>query len=97
MDRQSYVYLLASRPYVTLYIGLTSDLLARLLQHREKIAEGFTKRCNVTQLVWYEAHEDIMAAIKREKQLKEWKRVWKIELIQKTNQHWRDLFDDIVG
>ena len=97
MDRQSYVYLLASKPYGTLYIGVTSDLLARLWQHREKMAEGFTKRYNVTQLVWYEAHEDIRAAIKREKQLKEWKRVWKIELIQKTNPHWRDLFDDIVG
>jgi putative endonuclease len=95
MDRQSYVYLLASKPYGTLYIGVTSDLLARLWQHREKIGEGFTKQYNVTQLVWYEAHEDIMAAIKREKQLKEWKRVWKIELIQKTNPHWRDLFDDI--
>jgi putative endonuclease len=95
MDRQSYVYLLASKPYGTLYIGVTADLLQRVWQHREKVADGFTKRYGVTQLVWYEVHEDIMAAITREKQLKEWKRAWKIELIQKTNPYWRDLFDDI--
>jgi putative endonuclease len=95
MDRQSYVYLLASKPYGTLYIGVTADLLQRVWQHREKTADGFTKRYGVTQLVWYEVHEDIMAAITREKQLKEWKRAWKIELIQKTNPYWRDLFDDI--
>jgi putative endonuclease len=95
MDRQSYVYLLASKPYGTLYIGVTADLLQRVWQHREKIEDGFTKRYGVTQLVWYEVHEDIMAAITREKQLKEWKRAWKIELIQKTNPYWRDLFEDI--
>jgi putative endonuclease len=95
MGRQSYVYLLASKPYGTLYIGVTADLLQRVWQHREKTADGFTKRYGVTQLVWYEVHDDIMAAITREKQLKEWKRAWKIELIQKTNPYWRDLFEDI--
>jgi len=95
MDRQIYVYLLASKPYGTLYIGVTGDLIQRVWQHREKTAGGFTKQYSVTQLVWFETHEDIMAAISREKQLKEWKRAWKIELIQRSNPYWRDLFDEI--
>jgi putative endonuclease len=97
MDKHSYVYLLASRPYGTLYIGVTSDLVRRVWEHREGLVAGFTKRYGVKELVWYEVHGDIMEAIKREKQLKEWKRGWKIELIQKTNPHWRDLFSDICG
>jgi putative endonuclease len=97
MDKYSYVYLLASRPYGTLYIGVTSDLIKRVWEHREGLVTGFTKRYGVKNLAWYEVHEDIMAAITREKQLKEWKRAWKIELIQKTNPHWRDLFSVICG
>ncbi|WP_332876188.1 GIY-YIG nuclease family protein [Massilia sp. S19_KUP03_FR1] len=97
MDKYSYVYLLASRPYGTLYIGVTSDLIKRVWEHREGFVSGFTKQYNVKQLVWYEMHGYIMAAITREKQLKEWQRAWKIELIQKTNPHWRDLFSDICG
>ena len=95
MDKYSYVYLLASRPYGTLYAGVTSDLVQRVCQHREHLVAGFTKTYAVDQLVWFETHEDIMAAITREKQIKEWKRIWKIELIQKSNPHWRDLYDDI--
>jgi len=95
MDKYSYVYLLASRPYGTLYAGVTSDLVQRVWQHREHLVAGFTKTYAVDQLVWFETHEDIMAAITREKQIKEWKRIWKIELIQKSNPHWRDLYDDI--
>ena len=97
MDKYSYVYLLASRPYGTLYIGVTSDLVKRVWEHRGEFVGGFTKQYGVKHLVWYEMHEDIMAAITREKQLKEWKRAWKIELIQKANPHWRDLFSDICG
>lgn len=97
MDRSSYVYLLASKPYGTLYLGVTSDLIKRVWQHREKFVAGFTKKYAVDQLVWYEIHGDIMEAIKREKQLKEWRRAWKIELVQEHNPHWRDLFDDICG
>jgi len=97
MDRDSYVYLLASKPYGTLYLGVTSDLIQRVWQHREKFVKGFTTRYSVSLLVWYEIHGDIMEAIKREKQLKEWKREWKIDLVQEKNPHWRDLFDDIVG
>ena len=97
MDKYSYVYLLASKPYGTLYIGVTSDLVQRVWQHREHCVPGFTTKYNVSQLVWFETHEDIMEAITREKQMKEWKRAWKIELIQKANPHWRDLYDDICG
>ena len=83
MDKQSYVYMLANRRYGTLYVGVTSDLVRRAWQHREKLTGGFTKQYNVKMLVWYETHADILEAIKREKQIKHWTRVWKIELIQK--------------
>jgi putative endonuclease len=97
MHNYSYVYILASKPYGTLYTGVTGDLIQRVWQHREHCVAGFTSRYAVDQLVWYETHEDIMAAITREKQIKEWKRAWKIELIQKDNPHWRDLYVDICG
>jgi putative endonuclease len=96
MPRYSYVYILASGRYGTLYIGVTSDLLKRIWLHREGLAEGFTKRYGVKYLVWYEMHDDIMSAITREKQLKEWKRGWKIELIHESNPHWRDLYLELV-
>ena len=97
MDKYSYVYLLASRRYGTLYIGVTSDLVKRVWQHRQHYGAGFTSKYAVDQLVWFETHEDITAAITREKQLKEWKRAWNIELIQQPNPYWRDLYDDICG
>ena len=97
MDKVSYVYIMASGRYGTLYIGVTSDLIRRVWQHREGLAEGFTKQYQVKQLVWFEQHTDIYAAITREKQIKGWRRDWKIELIQKTNPLWRDLFQDICA
>jgi putative endonuclease len=97
MDRSSYVYMLASGLNGTLYVGVTSDLVKRVWQHREGLAEGFTKRYRVKMLVWYEIHADIMEAIRREKQIKKWDRSWRVELIQKTNPRWRDLYADIVG
>lgn len=96
MDKSSYVYILASRPYGTLYIGVTSDLIKRVWQHREGLVAGFTKRHDVKHLVWYETHTDITAAITREKQLKHWNRDWKINLIQSANPSWRDLYSEIV-
>jgi putative endonuclease len=96
MPRSAYVYILASGRYGTLYIGVTSDLIKRIWQHREGLAEGFTKRHQVKYLVWYEVHGDIMAAITREKQLKEWRRAWKLELIHEHNPLWRDLYLDLV-
>jgi len=95
MDKPSYVYMLASRPYGTLYIGVTSDLIKRIWQHKEASIASFTKTHDVKHLVWYEIHTEIRAAITREKQLKRWNRDWKINLIQTNNPEWLDLFADI--
>jgi len=87
-----YVYLLASQPYGTLYIGTTSDLARRIWEHKKKLAPGFTKRYGVDQLVWVEVHQSVAAALRSEKQLEEWKRDWKINLIERDNPHWIDLY-----
>ena len=97
VERQSYVYMLASECYGTLYVGVTSDLMKRVWQHREGLADGFTKQYKVKRLVWFETHGDIVAAITREKQLKKWARAWKVALIQETNPDWHDLYDDFTA
>jgi putative endonuclease len=86
---------LASGLNGTLYVGVTSNLVKRVWEHKENLVAGFTKRYGVKNLVWYEVHEEIEAAIAREKRLKKWHRAWKIKLIQKTNPRWRDLYADI--
>jgi putative endonuclease len=96
LSKNYYVYLLASGRNGTLYTGVTSDLIKRAWQHREALAEGFTKKYDVKQLVWYEVHGDALAAITREKQIKKWNRSWKIRLIQEQNPLWRDLYEDIA-
>ena len=95
MSRNAYVYMLASKPQGTLYVGVTSDLKRRVYEHRERMHEGFTKEYNVTRLVWFEAHEEIRKAIGREKRLKHWNRAWKISLIEEDNPQWLDLYDSI--
>ena len=95
--KQPAVYILATGKRGTLYIGVTSNLLARTWQHREHMIDGFTKRYNVTLLVWYELHGTMDTAILREKQLKKWNREWKLRLVQESNPDWRDLWNDIVG
>ena len=95
MDKQPAVYILASKRNGTLYIGVTSDLVKRVWEHRNNLVEGFTKRYNVHRLVWYELHERMESAIVREKRLKNWKRKWKLQLIESMNPQWRDLWDDI--
>ncbi len=90
------VYILASKPYGTLYIGVTRCLVGRVLQHREEFFEGFTKRYGVKMLVYYEAFEDVRVAIQREKSLKRWPRAWKINLIERDNPHWTDLFPGLI-
>jgi len=95
--KQPAVYILASGRNGTLYTGVTSDLVQRVWQHREHLAEGFTKEHGVTQLVWFEMCGTMDAAITREKQIKAWKRDWKIQLIEKGNAYWRDFWADIVG
>lgn len=88
---QPCVYILASRRHGTLYVGVTSNLLARVVQHREGLIPGFTQRYGVTRLVWYEVDEAIEAAILREKRIKEWRRAWKINLVEAQNEDWSDL------
>jgi putative endonuclease len=97
MDKPSYVYILASGCYGNLYVGVTSDLLRRAWQHREGLADGFTKKYAIKQLVWYETHSCILAAITREKQIKKWNRDWKVNLIQCVNSQWRDLYEDLAA
>jgi putative endonuclease len=97
MDKSSYVYILASGLNGTLYIGVTSNLIKRVWEHREGVVDGFSKQYGVKNLVWYEIHTEIMEAIRREKQIKKWERSWKVELIQQSNPRWRDLYADITG
>jgi putative endonuclease len=90
-----FVYLLASKPYGTLYIGLTTNLSRRVSEHKNKLVPGFTAKYGVDRLVWFEIHDDREAALRREKQLKEWQRDWKINLIEANNRHWVDLYQDL--
>ena len=94
--RSYYTYILASKIGGTLYIGVTNDLIRRVHEHREGLADGFTKKYAVHRLVYFEAHDDIEAAIRREKQLKKWNRAWKIRLIEETNPNWSDLYPGIA-
>jgi putative endonuclease len=95
--KQYFVYILASKKNGTLYIGITSDLLGRVWQHKNKVVDGFTKKYDVSSLVYYEQTEDVRSALSREKQLKNWKRKWKIELIEKENPKWIDMYDTMTG
>jgi putative endonuclease len=96
MNKQPAVYILASKRNGTLYIGVTSDLVKRIWQHKNNMLEGFTKRYSVHQLVWYELHSSMQSAIEREKRMKGWKREWKLELIESMNPKWQDLYHKIV-
>jgi putative endonuclease len=96
MSKTPCVYILASQRNGTLYIGVTSDLLKRVWQHRNNLVEGFTKRYEVHSLVWYETHETLESAITREKNIKKWNREWKLSLIEKSNPLWNDLFDHLT-
>lgn len=95
--KQPAVYILASQRNGTLYIGVTSDLIKRIWEHKNDLVEGFTQKYKVHQLVYFEQHLDTLTAITREKQLKKWNRDWKPALIEKSNPDWRDLWGDIVG
>jgi putative endonuclease len=92
-----YFYLLASKKYGTLYLGVTSDLVRRGYEHRTKAVEGFTARYGVDRLVWFETHDDVVTAIAREKELKKWRRNWKISLIEEQNPDWVDLYPGIAS
>ena len=96
MKDQAYVYILASRKHGTLYIGVTSNLVQRVWQHKHNEFEGFTSKYSVHHLVYYEMTESIRTAIEREKQLKKWNRKWKVNLIESMNPNWRDLFEGLI-
>ncbi|NDK38029.1 GIY-YIG nuclease family protein [Pseudoxanthomonas gei] len=97
MDKQPATYILASERNGTLYIGVTSNLIARVWQHREHVVEGFTSKYEVSVLVWYEFHSAMEEAILREKRIKNWNRAWKIRLIEEKNPYWNDLWNEIAG
>ena len=92
-----YVYLLASRKYGTLYLGVTNDIIRRVYEHKTDAAPGFTSRYNVKRLVWFEIYADVISAISREKNLKKCRRDWKIRLIEENNPDWLDLYDGIAA
>jgi putative endonuclease len=92
-----YVYLLASQRNGTLYLGVTRDLVRRVYEHRTKAKPGFTSRYGVARLVWFEIYDDPVSAISREKELKKWKRAWKLRLIEESNPQWLDRFEEIAG
>ena len=96
MTKQPAVYILTSARNGTLYIGVTSNLIKRIWEHKNNLVDGFTKRHGVHHLVWFELHENMDSAIEREKNLKEWKRLWKLNLVERNNPDWRDLYDDII-
>jgi putative endonuclease len=97
MEKAFFVYMLASGRNGTLYVGVTSNLVQRVWQHREELMKGFTQKYGVKDLVWYEPHESAEGAITREKQIKKWNRSWKIRLIEAENPYWNDLYAQIVG
>ncbi|MGB0720109.1 MAG: GIY-YIG nuclease family protein [Bdellovibrionales bacterium] len=95
MKKHGYIYILTNKKNGTLYVGITTSLVHRIYQHKHKLIEGFTSRYDLTQLVYFEKYDEYAQAIQREKRLKEWHRQWKIDLIEKDNPDWRDLYDDI--
>ncbi len=94
---RAFVYILASERNGTLYVGVTSDLVRRVWEHKQNAVEGFTKRYGVHSLVYYEAHDSVETAIIREKQLKVWQRAWKLEIIENHNPCWKDLYDELCS
>ncbi len=96
MLKQPCVYILANRKNGTLYIGVTSNLVQRIYQHRENLIDGFTKRYNIHKLIWYELHETMESAILQEKRLKTWERAAKIRLVERTNPTWEDLWTTLI-
>jgi putative endonuclease len=92
-----FVYILASRKHGTLHVGVTNDLARRVFEHREGLIKGFTYKYDVKRLVYFELHDDILEAIRREKLIKRWRRDWKIELVERDNPDWRDLYPNLTA
>ena len=94
--REAWIYMMTNRPNGILYLGVPADLIRRVLQHREGLVEGFTKRYGLTRLVYVERHPDIGSAIRREMTMKHWPRTWKVRLILRDNPEWTDLYDQLL-
>jgi putative endonuclease len=92
-----YVYIIASRKDGAIYIGVTNDIVRRIYEHRTKAVPGFTSKYNITRLVWFEIYDNPIAAITREKELKKWNRLWKVQLIEAKNPDWNDLYESICN
>jgi len=90
-----HVYILASRKDGAIYVGITNDIVRRIYEHRTKVIQGFTSKYNITRLVWFEIYNDPISAISLEKELKKWKRAWKVQLIEAQNPQWDDLYESI--
>ena len=90
-----YVYILTNRKNGTLYIGVTNNLIKRVFEHKNKVFKGFTEKYDINKLIYYECYDNIEYAIQREKRMKKWNRNWKIELIEKNNKEWKDLYPDL--
>jgi putative endonuclease len=97
VSKQFYVYICASKRNGTLYVGVTSDLVKRSWEHKNKLVRGFTEKYGVDKLVYFELHADAENAIRREKQIKKWNRAWKLRLIEEKNPEWNDLFEEIIA
>ncbi len=95
MDRQPHVYIVTNQRNGTLYVGVTSNLIKRIWEHKTKAVKGFTQKYGLDRLVWYEPHETMESAIQREKAIKNWKREWKLKAIEEMNPNWRDLNEDL--
>ena len=95
LTRSYFVYIMTNKKHGTLYTGVTNDLVRRVYEHREGLVEGFTRKHDLKKLVWFEPHDDIEQAILREKRIKRWRREWKIQMIQKQNPDWDDLWEEI--
>lgn len=93
--KQGFVYILANKKNGTIYVGITSDLIKRIYEHKNKLINGFSRKYNLTNLVYYEVHDNIEEATNRERQIKNWHRQWKINLIEKNNPNWNDLSESI--
>jgi len=96
MDKQPCVYLLTSKQNGTIFTGVTSNLIKRVWEHKNNQVEGFASKYGVHTLVWYEPHETMESAVQREKTIKNWKRIWKLHIIEEHNPHWQDLYPDLV-
>jgi putative endonuclease len=95
-EKQPATYILANKKKGVLYAGVTSNLVKRIWEHKQHLADGFTKKYHLHKLVYFELHEDMLEAVVREKQIKKWRRDWKVGLIERENPEWRDLYNDII-